>query len=205
MLRGEAFPFAPAREAQGNLFFESCGIYSEAALEFISERGGVRWLSFSHPHAYGGAWQLQERFDPVVAVQVEDLGWTQTLNVNYPFDEKLEIAPGATLIHTAGHFAGHSVLFLEDSKTLFAGDMLKSHFEDEKFVGVSTHKAFNRRVPMSYGEIRRYQSVVEELDFERVYTAFERAPDGCRETVLRLFAAQLEGAPFFGPLAIEAR
>ena len=186
----------------GNLFFESCGFYDPSALAEIRRRGGVKWLSFSHPHAYGAAWQLQETFDPLLAIQVEDLGWTQTLNVNFPFDAQLEVAPNATLVHTGGHFDGHSVLFLKDIKTLFAGDMLKFHFEGEEYVGLSTHKAFNRRVPMSHGEIRRYQAVVEQLDFERVYTTFERAPDGCREQVLRLFGAQLEGAPFFGPLAV---
>ena len=160
-------------------------------------------MCFSHPHAYGGAWQLQERFDPTVAVQVQDLGWTQSLNVNYPFDECLQLDEGAQLIHTDGHFDGHSVLFLEDRQMLFAGDMLKFHFEDAAFAGISTHKAFNRRVPMSHGEIRKYQSVVEAISFEHIYTTFERAPDGCRDAALQLFEAQLNGQPFFGPMEVK--
>lgn len=188
--------------ADGNLWFESCGFYSDAALAFIASRGGIQTLAFSHPHAYGGAWQLQRRFDPKVAVQVEDLEWTGSLNVSHPFDERLEIARGAALIHTAGHFAGHSVLHLEDEGVLFAGDLLKFHFEGGHFSGISTHKAFNRRVPMSHGEIRRYRAVVESLEFERAYTTFERAPDGARAMALALFEAQLAGAPFFGPLEL---
>ena len=168
-------------------------------------RGGLARLSFSHPHALGAGWQLQERFEPQIAVQVEDLGWTHTLNIDYPFDEELEWAPGATLIHTAGHFGGHSVLHLSEQKILFAGDMLKFHFEDESFVGISTHKAFNRQIPMSHAEVRRYQTVVEALKFDHVYTTFERAPDGARAAALQLFEAQLAGAPFSEPLEVEEK
>ena len=187
----------------GNIFFESCGVYSEAALETIAQRGGIRWLCFSHPHAYGAAWQLQERFEPQVAVQVEDLPWTGTLSVNTPFDEQLELGSGATLIHTGGHFNGHSILFFENKKILFAGDMLKFHFDGKTLAGISTHKAFNRRVPMSHDEIKQYQAIVEMIDFEHIYTTFERAPDGCRDLALQLFEKQLSGPPFFGPMAVK--
>lgn len=187
---------------QGNIFFESCAFYDETALDWIEERGSIMHLSFSHPHAFGAAWQLQERFEPQVAVQVEDLSWALTLNADYPFDEQLKLDDGARLIHSAGHFDGHSVLYLEDEKILFAGDMLKFHFDGARFVGISTHKAFNRRVPMSPAEVRRYRDVISPLDFEHVYTTFERAPDGSKALALRLFEAQLSGAPFFGPLEV---
>ncbi len=192
--------FIPRKE--GNLGFESCGFYDEDALEFIEARGGMAQLSFSHPHAFGAAWQLQERFEPLVAVQVEDLGWTQTLDTDIPFDEALEWAGDARLTHTAGHFAGHSVLLLLDRKILFAGDMLKFHFDDDRFEGISTHKAFNRRVPMSHAEIEKYRDVVKAMEFDHVYTSFERAPSGARALALQLFEAQLAGAPFFGAMEV---
>ena len=190
----------------GNIGFECPGFYDKDALDYIESRGGLAHLSFSHPHAFGAAWQLQERFQPQVSVQVEDLNWSGTLNVDYPFDESLELAAGARLVHTAGHFAGHSVLHLYgEQKILFAGDMLKFHFdEDERFVGISTHKAFNRRVPMSHAEVRRYDEVVRSLGFDHVYTTFERAPANARALALRLFDAQLAGAPFFGPLEVTS-
>ena len=186
----------------GNIFFESCGFYDESALDWIEAQGGIAHLSFSHPHAFGAAWQLQERFEPRVAVQADDLGWAQTFNTDYPFDESLQLDDGAILIHSAGHFDGHSVLHLADRKILFAGDMLKFHFEGAAFVGISTHKAFNRRVPMSHAEVRRYRETIAPLAFEHIYTTFERAPNGSKALALRLFEAQLEGAPFFGPLEV---
>ena len=190
----------------GNLLFESPAWYSEAALAEISARGGVRWLAASHPHAYGGLWQAQERFRPeVVAIQREDLPWTNAFQANHPYDERLELAPGVELHHTGGHFDGHAILYLRDRRTLFAGDLVKFHLADHPR-GISTHKGFNRRIPMSHAEIRRYRQVVEPLDFDETYTTFEHAPQGVgtRAAVLSLFQAQLHGAPFFGAMPLPA-
>ncbi len=188
----------------GNLLFENPAWYSEAALAEIAARGGVRWLAASHPHAYGGMWQVQERFAPeTVAIQREDLPWTNAFRASHPYDELMALAPGVELRHTGGHFDGHAVLSLRDRRILFAGDMVKFHLSD-KPPGISTHKGFNRRIPMSHAEIRRYRSVVEALDFDEVYTTFERAPKGIgiREAILGLFQAQLRGVPFFGPIPL---
>jgi len=182
----------------GNVFFDGTSWYGPEALDWLASRGGMRWLSASHPHAYGALWQLQERFDPTVAVQVRDLPWTNDFWVTWPFDDRLELAPGLELIHTGGHFDGHSVLYWAEKRLLFAGDMLKFHFDGERLTGISTHKAFNRHIPMSHAEVARYRAVVEPLDFEAVYTTFDRA--ACtRDMALRMFDAQLAGPPFFGP------
>ena len=188
----------------GNLLFENPAWYSEAALAEISARGGVRWLAASHPHAYGGLWQVQARFQPeTVAIQRDDLPWTNAFRVNHPYDEVLELAPGVELRHTGGHFDGHAVLYWRDRRTLFAGDMVKFHLAENP-PGLSTHKGFNRRIPMSHAEIRRYREVVEPLDFDETYTTFEHAHRGVgtRQAVLNLFQAQLRGAPFFGPVPL---
>ncbi len=187
----------------GNVFFDGAGWYSPEALDLIAARGGLQWLSASHPHAYGALWQLQSCFEPTVAIQAEDLPWTGAFAVTRPFDDCLELAPGLTLWHTGGHFPGHTILHWAERRALFAGDMIKFHHDGGgRLTGLSTHKAFNRRIPMSHAEIRRYRVVVAELNFDRVYTTFESDPCD-RAQVLRLFDAQLAGPPFFGPLSIE--
>jgi hypothetical protein len=187
---------------EGNVFWENTGYYSPGALDFIASRGGVQWLSASHPHAYAALWQLQQRFEPEVPIHVADLKWTNAFNVTYPFESRLEILPGLEIIPTGGHFDGHCVLYWPARKTLFAGDMLKFHYEAGTVTGISTHKGFNRRIPMSHGEIERYHAVVSPLEFDTVYTTFESAP--CtRDDALRLFDAQLAGKPFFGPLSFQ--
>jgi glyoxylase-like metal-dependent hydrolase (beta-lactamase superfamily II) len=194
------------RRPEGNVFFDGTAHYGPEALSLIASLGGVRWLSASHPHAYGALWQLQERFAPEVAIQVQDLPWTGAFGTSWPFDDRLDLAPGVTLIHTGGHFGGHAVLSLADRRVLFAGDMLKFHRDQGQgcVTGISTHKGFNRRIPMSHAEIRRYRAVVADLDFDTVYTTFEAA--ACTPgDVLRLFDAQLGGKPFFGPMPINTQ
>ena len=186
----------------GNILWDGAAFYSPEALDFIESRGGLKWLAASHPHAYGAAGQLQDRFEPTVAVAVADLRWTNAFNVSWPFDERLELAPGLEILRTGGHFDGHSILFWREQKALFAGDMLKFHF-DQAPTGISCHKAFNRRVPVSHAEARRYREVVRELDFETVFTSFDHAR--CtRDDALALFDAQLSGAPFFGPIPMPS-
>ncbi len=190
----------------GNVVFEATGWVSDEALVFLAGRGGVRWLAASHPHAYGALWRLQERFpDAAVVVQTADLPWTGAFRATRPFDETLELAPGLELHHVGGHFPGQAVLWWASASggVLFAGDMVKFHDVDAgtgRPGGISTHKAFNRRVPMSHAEVRRYREVVASLpDFGQVYTTFEHAR-ARREALLALFDEQLRGEPFFGPM-----
>lgn len=189
------------QQPDGNILFEGTVWYSDAALEQIAALGGVRWIAASHPHAYGALWRVQERFQPEVAIQVDDLVWTNAMRVTWPWDERLELAPGVELLHTGGHFPGHAVLFDRNRCTLFAGDALKFHYNGDQLTGISCHKAFNRQIPLSHGEIRRYREVIGALDFDHVFTSFEDAPVD-RDAVLRLFDARLTGRPTAEPLRI---
>ena len=187
----------------GNLLFENPPWYSDEALDLIRQRGGVRWLAASHPHAYGALWRAQEAFSPeAVFINTADLPWTGAFRATHPYDGPLEIAPGATLVPVGGHFDGQSMLHLRARRLLFAGDMVKFHTDPP---GISTHKAFNRRVPISHAEIRRYRAAIAPLDFVEVYTTFERSPAGGGTTAqtLALFDAQLAQAPFFGPIPLQ--
>jgi len=187
---------------EGNVFFDGTAYYDPEALRFIEALGGIKWLTASHPHAYGALWQLQERFAPTVAIQVEDLPWTTAFQTAWPFDETFELAPGLTLIHTGGHFAGHTILHWADRKLLFAGDMVKFHSENGLLTSISTHKGFNRKIPMSHAEIRRYAAAIETLEFDMVFTSFDAAP--CTQAEVRkLFDRQLAGPPFFGPMPLR--
>jgi hypothetical protein len=123
------------------------------------------------------------------------------MRVTWPWDDRLELAPGVQLIHTGGHFPGHAVLWDRDRRTLFAGDVLKFHYNGDQLAGISCHKAFNRQVPLSHAEIRRYRQVMGDLDFDHVFTSFEDAPMS-RDAVLRLFDTRLAGRPSAEPLPL---
>ncbi len=77
--------------AAGNVHWEGAGWTSDAALDWMASRGGVRWLSFSHSHVLGSAWRVAERFEPEVVVQSEQLPWAQALPVSWPYGASAQV------------------------------------------------------------------------------------------------------------------
>ena len=202
---------------RGNVAFEAAPRYSPEALEKIRELGGIEVLSTSHPHGYGGLWQLQAAFDPVLPLQKEDVKYTKAFMVNRPYDDTHEIYPGLTLHHTGGHYEGHSVLFWDELAACFCGDALKIDFHGEGTPGgpaadgstrvgqptaISCHKGFHYQIPLSPDELRRYRDVFSRLPFTTALTPFEYAPGVTREHAVSLYELLLEGHPHTTPVPI---
>ena len=191
--------------AAGNMGFEGCPVFSEAALDHIEALGGLAVLSASHPHSYGALWQLQDRFDPELALHPGDLAWSSALRVTWPWDETLEPLPGLELHLTAGHFAGHAVLFDRIRRILFCGDALK--FEPDpgdprRALAISAHKAFVRGVPLTPAELHRYRAVFAPLDFAQTWTPFEQAANSGRAEALALIDGMLATRPHAAPVPL---
>ena len=173
----------------GNVAFEGCAVYSDDALAFIETLGGVQFLAASHPHSYGAIWQLQDRFEPELALHPGDLTWSAALRVTWPFDQSLELLPGLALHLTAGHFDGHTVLHDATRDILFCGDCLKFEMDPanaRRADAISAHKAFVRGIPLTPDELRRYRAVFADLDFVQTWTPFEQAANSGRREALAL-------------------
>ena len=182
----------------GNVMFEGAAVFSEAALAHIEDLGGIQVLSASHPHSYGALWQLQDHYAPELALHPGDLNWWSAFCVTWTFDEVLQVLPGVELHRTDGHFAGHTVAWLADSRIVLCGDALKFELDpddDRCALTVSTHKAFVRGIPCSMDECRRYRDVFARLDFSQTWTPFEAAANCGRERVLALFDHMLDNRP----------
>lgn len=193
------------RTPHGNLAFEGCAVYSPEALDFIARLGGVQVLAASHPHSYGAIWQLQDRFDPELALHPGDLEWSAAVCVTWPFDSVLEPIPGLFLHLTAGHFAGHVVLYDAGRKILFCGDCLKFELDgagSRRAISISAHKAFVRGIPLTPNELRRYREVFAELDFEQTWTPFEQAANSGRREALALIDGMLCSRPHARPVPL---
>ncbi len=176
----------------GNVAFEAAPFYDEAALEHIESIGGISYLSASHPHSYGALWQLAERFGPEVLLHKEDLFWAKAFGVTWPFDDRVALDEDLALIHTGGHFAGHTVLHHRGRGILFSGDAVKLELADERTAnGISTHKAFVRRIPLTVDEVTKYREVFAALEFDQTFTPFEQCRNVGRKTILGLLDAQL--------------
>ena len=181
----------------GNIAFEAAPYYSPGMLGHLRSLGGIRYLSASHAHGYGALFQLQREFAPeVVAIQREDLNMTKAFRVNAPFDDRLELAPGYTLHHVAGHYDGQAALHDAVGRRFFCGDMFKV---DQDLAGVSqavsSHKAFHKDIPLTHAELRRYREVIAPLDFDAVLTPFEFAPEISRSVTLSVLDEALTRPP----------
>lgn len=203
---------------RGNVAFEAAPRYSREALETIRSLGGVRVLSTSHPHGYGGLWQLQEAFSPELPLQKEDLKYTKAFKVTRPYDATHEIYPDLALHHTGGHYEGHSVLYWDEIAACFCGDALKIDFNNEGAPGgpaddgstrtgtvtaISCHKGFHYQIPLSPDELRTYRDVFAKLPFTTALTPFEYAPGVTREHAVSLYELLLEGHAHTTPVPIS--
>ena len=190
----------------GNLMFEGCAAYGAEAIAFIASLGGVQVLSASHPHSYGALWQIQDRFDPELALHPGDLAWSAAVCVTWPFDDLLEPLPGLELHLTAGHFDGHTVLYDRTRRILFCGDALKFEMaadDPRRALTISAHKAFVRSVPLTPAELRRYRAVFAALDFRQTWTPFEQARNSGRAEALALIDTMLATRPHAAPVALD--
>ena len=185
--------------ASGNVFFEGCSVLDEAALAKIESLGGIDVMSASHPHSYGALWQLQDRFEPELALPAADFVWSSALRITWPWDDHLEIVPGLDLHRTAGHFEGHAVLHDRPRGLLLCGDALKFELDPadrRRATTISTHKAFVRSVPLTPNELRRYREIFASLRFTATWTPFEQVRNSGRDEALRLIELQLAGRSY---------
>lgn len=178
---------------EGNVAFEGTAWYDEAALAEVERLGGVRFLAASHMHVYGALWRLEERFGPELLFQVQDLRWTKAFRVTWPFDERVEPVAGIELLHTGGHTEGHTILHDRRSRALHVGDMIKYRLDEAqgRIERVACQKAYDMRIPLSHGEMRRYRELLGPLDVATVYTPWEVVPEGGLEAALDLLDHQL--------------
>ena len=190
----------------GNVFFECCSVFDEKALAKIAALGGINVISASHPHSYGALWQLQDRFDPELALPAADFVWSAALRVTWPWDDWLAILPGMELYRTAGHFDGHAVLHDRARRLVLCGDALKfelDSFDRRRATTISMHKAFVRGVPLTPNELHRYSEIFAPLDFTATWTPFEQVRNSGRAEVLGLIETQLAARPHVHPVPLS--
>lgn len=191
---------------EGNIAFEAAPWYSDAMLSQVDTLGGIAILAASHAHGYGALFQLQRAFQPpVVAIQKDDLRMTKAFRVTWPYDDALELAPGFTLHHVAGHYEGQAALHDGPGRRLFCGDMFKID-QDElgRSHSISSHKAFHKDIPLTHAELRRYRDVIAPLPFDAVLTPFEYAPEIGRAQALAALDEALARPPGVHRLPLES-
>ena len=184
------------RTPHGNIAFEGCGWYDDAALDAFADAGGVRWAAASHPHVYGALWRVCERFAPELVLHRDDLAFAKSLPVSWAYDERAELAPGVTLVHTDGHTPGHTALIWDGAgasrRTLFCGDAFKYTVDiGGTATSVSTHLAFDADVPLTRTQVAGYARTLAPVDATTVVTPWEVVRAGGMPAARALLDLQL--------------
>ena len=188
---------------QGNVAYEAAPFYDQAAIDFITSLGGIKYLAASHPHGYGALWQLQEAFDPLLLIHKDDLQHTKAFKVTHPMDDHLELLDNFIFDRLGGHYAGQTSLYVRDQQLFFIGDALKIDFEDEKPVALSCHKGFHYSIPLTRDELKKYIEIFGQYRFQSVITPFELGHPIDQNLAIALFEYLIEIGPHTKPVAIQ--
>jgi hypothetical protein len=160
----------------GAVLWDCVSLVMEEAVERIRRMGGLKAIAISHPHYYSSLAEWSEAFGGVpVYLHEDDRRWVMNPHQSIRFwsGETLEIGPGLTLIRTAGHFEGSTVLHhaagADGRGDLFVGDNLQVT-SDRRFV--SFMRSYPNYIPLNRAAVERIGAAVEPYPFERIFGAF---------------------------------
>lgn len=156
---------------QGNILWDAIPLLNEPAIEFISSKGGLRAIAFSHPHFYSTMNRWAATFDCPILIHRSDEPWivNRGSRVNLWTGGEKELWDGMKLVNIGGHFPGSSVLqvpFLGARGALLCGDTFvispsKKH--------VAAMHSYPNRIPLPVKEIERIGQETSGLEFDAIY------------------------------------
>ncbi|MGA9870043.1 MAG: MBL fold metallo-hydrolase [Rhodococcus sp. (in: high G+C Gram-positive bacteria)] len=159
----------------GTVMWDSVTYIDDAAVERVTELGGISAIALSHPHYYSSMVEWSREFGDVpIYVHERDARWlTRTENVVLWAGEHTEILPGRTLINAGVHFAGGTVMHWADGVdgrgALCGGDIF-TVVADRRWVGFMY--SYPNLIPEHPDTIRRALELVAPYHFDALYGAW---------------------------------
>lgn len=160
----------------GGVMWDCTPVITDAALEAIAAKGGVRAIAISHPHFYSTMVDWSRALGGVPIYLHEDNRdhvMRPDPAIAYWSGETLELAPGLTLIRTGGHFTGSTVLHwaggAEGRGVLMTGDSIMV-VPDTRWV--SFMYSYPNLIPMNARSVERIVKAVKPFAFDRIYSGW---------------------------------
>ena len=172
------------------LLWDCITLLDDATTAAVEHAGGLRTIAISHPHYYSAMVEWAERFDAQVLLHEADREWVMRPSERVEFwsGERRRVSEELELIRLGGHFAGGTVCLWSNGAdgrgALLSGDIVQVVADRD---WVSFMYSYPNLIPLPAHEIERMRSVIETLEFERVYGAWwDRVIDkGAKAKVLR--------------------
>jgi glyoxylase-like metal-dependent hydrolase (beta-lactamase superfamily II) len=160
------------RTPDGNILWDCITYIDDITTDLIRGIGGIKAITISHPHYYSAMVEWANRFDCPIYLHKNDREWVMRPSDRIEFWEgnELQLTSETKLIHVGGHFAGGTVLHwgsgANGKGALLTGDILQV-VADRHWV--SFMYSYPNAIPLPAREIERIKSILEPLEFERIY------------------------------------
>lgn len=163
-----------AQTEHGNLLFDVPPFIDVAAIDAVSDLGGVQAIAASHPHMFGLQLEWSAAFDDApIFVCSADAKWVQRESPNiWHYYHVAEPIPGVHLVRTGGHFSGSAVALWTGADgigVMLSGDTIGPVAREG---WVTFMRSFPNYLPLSANVVRRIAATVAVLDFDRMYANF---------------------------------
>ena len=141
----------------------------------VESRGGLDTIAISHPHYYTGMVEWAERFDARVLLHEADREWVMrpSSRIEHWSGERLRVSDTLELVRLGGHFAGGTVCVWSDGAdgrgVMLSGDIVQVVADRD---WVSFMWSYPNLIPLPAAEVERIATVVDTLEFDRVYGAW---------------------------------
>ncbi len=164
------------RTPHGNVLWDCLSMIDDATIAAVQAAGGLAAIASSHPHFHGALVEWSRAFGGIpIYLHAADRAWVMRPDPTMVFWEgaTYPLAPGLTLIHCGGHFAGSTVLHwaagAEGRGVLCTGDTLHV-VEDRRYV--TFMYSYVNYVPLSGSAVRRITERLVPFRYDRIYGCF---------------------------------
>lgn len=167
--------------SDGNFLWDCITLIDDATADLISGLGSLRGIAISHPHYYSAMLEWSAAFGDVpIFLHAADREWVVRPGAAIEFWDgpRKQLAPGITLIHCGGHFAGGTVLHWasgSDSRgALLSGDILQVGPDGM----LSFMFSYPNLIPLPAEPVHLIAKAIEPFAYDRIYGAWwERVVD----------------------------
>jgi glyoxylase-like metal-dependent hydrolase (beta-lactamase superfamily II) len=157
----------------GGFLWDCTSLVDDAMVAGLRQLGGARAMAISHPHFYASMIEWSRALGDIpVYLHEADRDWVMRNDraIVYWGGGSLEVAPGLTLIHCGGHFAGSTVLHWADGAdglgALLTGDSIMVA-QDRRTV--SFMYSYPNLIPLGNVAVERIVDAVAPFAFEQIY------------------------------------
>jgi hypothetical protein len=164
------------READGCVMWDCVPLATDEAVAHVRSLGGLKAIAVSHPHFYGAVADWSEAFGGApVYLHGDDRAFVTRPHpaIVAWSGETLKLSEDMTLLRTAGHFPGASVLHwakaAEGKGALFVGDIAMVAMDRRH---LSFMYSYPNYLPLGAAAVRRIAEVIAPLRFDRIYGAW---------------------------------